>query len=524
MSAGRGRTAIGILVAVLAGAACSSTTRSQRDREARELVARVEGTSVFGPPREFVISDLPAVRATGLFPTRSPAECEVAMLAGGEDSFAARMRMLASAKHTIRIQALIFTGDEAGLRVAEVLKQKRRQGVDVRVIVDGVSNAGVQTHWMYFDLEQHGVELEGYEAFGLHLINEIPMPFAASGQDPNKRYHEKLWIVDAGTPNAQAVVGGLNIANEYFRVDPANVPRYWRDQDVAVRGAVLADLTTTFDRNFEHFKQLAADRGGVTDAAWDTTRRIFDRIGKPVFTFTLRDDLRRAVAAIEARPVALDYQPTRCRFLQSRPRLRESYIQQAYLKLLGTAKREVLIANAYFVPTPSLKLAVENAASRCVRVVLLTNGAETSDTPGMSLLGRGHYADLLAVNASARVKACRSERNRAAGVEIWEWLGKRPREAKQTQGLLHAKYAVVDRAVGLVGSYNLDPRSERLNSETAIVFEHARLSGELARLFLEQDLATSRRITATEAAVFDKPPTVMQRFKKELAGLFEDQL
>jgi cardiolipin synthase len=229
----------------------------------------------------------------------------------------------------------------------------------------------------------------------------------------------------------------------------------------------------------------------------------------------------QAVAAIEARPAVESYQQARCRVFQSRPRLRETYIQQAYLKLLGTAKREVLIANAYFVPTPSIRLAIAEAARRCVRVVVLTNGKETSDTPGMSLLGRGYYAELLAVNASSQVKACP---NKDAGIEVWEWIGKAQADAQQTQGLLHAKFAVVDREVALVGSYNLDPRSERLNSESAIVFENAALADQLARTFVERDLATSRRIGAEEAAGFEKPASVFRRLKKELAGLVESQL
>lgn len=149
-------------------AACSASSAS-RERSARELLAHAEGTSVFGPSSEFLASDLPDVRASGLFPVRSAAECEIAVLAGGEDSFGVRMDLLARARRTIRIQALIFTGDEAGLRVAEVLKQKKQQGVDVGVIVDGVSNPSLQTQWMYFDLKQHGIEVEGYEALGLQL-------------------------------------------------------------------------------------------------------------------------------------------------------------------------------------------------------------------------------------------------------------------------------------------------------------------------------------------------------------------
>ncbi|HEY5924232.1 MAG TPA: phosphatidylserine/phosphatidylglycerophosphate/cardiolipin synthase family protein [Kofleriaceae bacterium] len=509
-----------VSIALLLGIACG--TPAKRERTAQDLIKFVEGTSVFGPAKEWLASDLPDVAATGLFPTRTPSECAVAILPGGEDSFSVRMELLARAKQTIRIQALIYTGDESGLRVAEVLKQKKQQGVDVKVIIDGVNNPSLQTQWMYFDLKQHGIEVEGYEALGLQLANEIPIPLVTPLYDPalpNKRYHEKLWIIDAGTPHAEAVVGGLNIANEYFRVDPGNVPRYWRDQDVVVRGAVLADLTTTFDRNFDHFKDLKRRRGGLTDAAWTATREIMAKTGTPPITFERRDDLVRTVAQLEARKPALTWQPTQCRFLQSRPRLRESYIQQAYLKLLDSARDEVLIGNAYFVPTYSLRLAIAKAARRCVRIVLLSNGPETNDTPGMSLLGRGYYSELLAVNARAEVKACPKK----AGVEVWEWQGKASADQRQTQGLYHAKYAVVDRKVALVGSYNLDPRSERHNSETALVFEQDALAQELAKLY-ERDLSTSRQIDATEAFTFEKPESVRQRFAKDLAGLFEDQM
>jgi hypothetical protein len=43
-------------------------------------------------------------------------------------------------------------------------------------------------------------------------------------------------------------------------------------------------------------------------------------------------------------------------------------------------------------------------------------------------------------------------------------------------------------------------------------------------IFLERDLATSRRITAAEAAMFERPSTILQRFKKDLAGLVEGYL
>ncbi len=202
---------------------------------------------MLGPDAQFTGSAYPEVGLSGMFPVRAPDACEVAVLQGGEDSFAVRLQTLANAKQSIRIQALVFRGDEAGLRIAELLKQKKAAGLDVRVIVDAFSNPGLQTQWMMFDLKQHGIEVEGYEALALQWLNEVPVPLLTPHTDPNalnQRYHEKMWIVDGETPAAIAVTGGLNIGNEYFRADPWHPDKTWRDQDVVLRGAVVADLVT----------------------------------------------------------------------------------------------------------------------------------------------------------------------------------------------------------------------------------------------------------------------------------------
>jgi phosphatidylserine/phosphatidylglycerophosphate/cardiolipin synthase-like enzyme len=64
------------------------------------------------------------------------------LLRKGAESFAARIQLLDEAKKSIRIQALIFSGDEWGLYIAEILKKKKAEGLDVRIIVDAASNLG----------------------------------------------------------------------------------------------------------------------------------------------------------------------------------------------------------------------------------------------------------------------------------------------------------------------------------------------------------------------------------------------
>lgn len=92
------------------------------------------------------------------------------------------------------------------------------------------------------------------------------------------------------------------------------------------------------------------------------------------------------------------------------------------------------------------------------------------------------------------------------------------------QGTMHSKFAVFDGQRALVGSYNLDPRSEMLNSESAIVFLQPELAGRLRQKFLDEDLRYARQITAERAAGFENPADVIERFRKSLGQAFEEQL
>jgi phosphatidylserine/phosphatidylglycerophosphate/cardiolipin synthase-like enzyme len=280
-------------------------------------------------------------------------------------------------------------------------------------------------------------------------------------------------------------------------------------------------MAATFDRNFEYFVEVKKSRGIFnTNLYWDATRAILEKTGKiPVF-YSTKPELVERVATLEAREPALEFRPATCRFFQNRPQFKETYIQQAYLNLIEGARSEILIANAYFVPTPSVTEALKDAARRCVAVTLISNSPETNDLPEISMVGRGHYKDLLGVNETSHVGTCSNDK---AGIRIWEWIGQEPDEKSRSQGTMHSKFAVVDRQRSLVGSYNLDPRSQKLNSESAIVFDQTELSGQLARKILEHDLRYSRKVTTEQAAEFADPKDVIYRFRGKIGHLFEEE-
>jgi len=125
-------------------------------------------------------------------------------------------------------------------------------------------------------------------------------------------------------------------------------------------------------------------------------------------------------------------------------------IEKHYLEMLRNAKREVVIANAYFFPGYRLLREMRNAAQRGVRVVLIVQGE-----PDMAIVKVG--AQML---YNYLVKA---------GVEIYEYC-LRP---------LHGKVATMDEHWSTVGSSNLDPLSLSLNLECNLIFHDHAFNREL---------------------------------------------
>ncbi len=439
------------------------------------------------------------IGCSGIFPPHKAFENEMALLINGENSLAARLQTLNAAKTSIRIQALEFDGDESGRYISDILIRKHRdEQIPVKVITDALSNPSLKTQMMYLDLMQNGIEIEGYEVFSLQFLNDISFSLKDLSR-LDKRFHDKMWLIDAEDPaRAVAIVGGMNVGNPYFRVgEPGK--KIWRDQDAIVRGPIIQDMIKTFDRNLAYLALVRDTRAiryhGHTLNTY--TRRELEKIVKkrgvinPAAAIkeafeALKPNYLSQVKAAETRPLNIQFLPTKMRFIQSRPRFHEKYIEQAYVDLIENAHDHVTIVNAYFVPPVAITEAIKNAVRRGVKVTLLTNSPETCDLPPLTKIGRISYRGLL---AAAKIKD--------ETMRIFEWQGHQFGE-----GTIHAKFAIADSKIGIIGSYNLDPRSESLNSETVLYFENEALASELMQFIEQNDIRKSLRITTEMAEHF----------------------
>lgn len=160
-----------------------------------------------------------------------------------------------------------------------------------------------------------------------------------------------------------------------------------------------------------------------------------------------------------------------------------SRLRQRYLTALQQAKREVVLAHAYFLPDIGFMRALKRAARRGVSVTLLLAGR--SDVPFAHAATMRLYRTLL-----------------KGGVHIHEWM----------DSTLHAKAAVVDGQRLLVGSFNLDPLS-LVNLETLVEVEDAGVAAQ-ASAWLTRHLSRSRRVGLEDCA-----RTGLQRWLLDVVGL-----
>ncbi|GAA6121549.1 cardiolipin synthase ClsB [Acidovorax sp. FG27] len=344
------------------------------------------------------------------------------LLQGAGEFFDALIRDMDAALSDIQFETYIFDCTGAGSRVAEAFIRAAQRGVRVHVAVDGVGcMGGLPSPWPE-RLAEAGVQWQVYSA---------PGRFGLLWPKRWRRLHRKLCVIDG----CVLYCGGINVLDDFH--DPNHgalqAPRF--DFAVRVVGSLVAEASDTME-------QLWWRMRAVRDAR---RHRLGDALA----------DLRAASAArVAAAHEARQPQGMRAMLVLRDNVRHRSRIEQAYLRAIGTARHEIIIANAYFMPGAKLRRALVLAARRGVRVRLLL---------------QGRYEYFMQYHAARPVYGVLLE----AGVEIHEY----------SPSFLHAKVAVVD-AEGehpwaTVGSSNLDPLSMLLAREANVVVEDAAFAQDL---------------------------------------------
>jgi cardiolipin synthase len=334
----------------------------------------------------------------------------VELLRSGAEFFPRLLAAIADARASIHLETYIFELDLVGERIAGALLDAATRGVAVHVLVDAFGSAKA-VPLLRERLAAGGVRFRVFRP-GLWWRLERRLL---------RRLHRKIAVVD----DRIAFVGGINIIDDHHHpgVDGVDIgPRY--DFAVACEGPLVALIAFVVRRLW--WAVSAGDRrpGEAPPRYVEPSPPLPENMRAALL---LRDNLRH-----------------------------RRTIEHAYLEAIDSARRDILVANAYFLPGRRLRRALSDAALRGVRVRLLLQGRVEYRLQ--------HYAQQALYGELLQ-----------AGVAIHEY----------TPSFLHAKVAVIDDAWSTVGSSNIDPYSLLLAREANVaVIDRdfaAQLRGELER-------------------------------------------
>lgn len=317
-----------------------------------------------------------------------------------------------AARHSVYLETYIFAADETGRMVADALQRAASRGLTVRVLLDGYGSAKLPRHWVN-ELRVAGVEVQWFR-------REIsPFTLRRNRLRRLRRLHRKMAVMDGEV----AFVSGINIINDLPEAGDSSSPRL--DYAIRVQGAVADGIGAAMRHLWGVVSRANFHRSG-NRFRWRfaATKK---HPGTPGITLVLRDNVRH-----------------------------RRDIERAYLKAIAGAQHEAIIANAYFLPGRVFRRALEHAAQRGVRVLLLLQGKVEYRLQ--------HYATHALY-----------DRLLAAGVEIYEYQ----------PSYMHAKVAVVDGQWATVGSSNIDPFSLLLAREANLIVQNAGFAGDLRASLLD---------------------------------------
>lgn len=385
--------------------------------------------------------------------SRPAASAHVEVLARNEDAWEVRWRVLEAARARIDATYFYVKDDAHGRAFLGKLLARADAGVRVRLMLDarGQGSRDDTPHASLLPevLALHSnIEVRLYRDWG-KVLRTLPLDLrhlAASN-------HDKILLVDGRV----GIVGGRNIGSSYFtasRDDPAA----FHDLELLVESReVGAALTRAFDREFgdlanrrlrprpdrrhaalaEELRQAAL----VGDEAWRATVQAMD----------LDEDLDPDAVIDEL----LDRE-ARVRVLDKGSIARGGdAITPALLAGIEEARRSIVIANPFFVLSREARVALARARARGVEVTVVTNGprATRAAFPQAFFLRewRGILRDI-------------------PGIRLYMMAGERQ---------LHSKVFLFDEDRAIVGTYNVDPMSQDINSEVMLEVRSASLAAEL---------------------------------------------
>lgn len=445
------------------------------------------------------------------------------VLDNGAEALMARAWLADHAQHSIEVQYFIWSTDNIGILAAEALLRAAKRGVQVNVIVDDLLiDAEDKT---LIALSRHpNINIRIYNpksSVGVPLQKRV-LNIATDFRGVNQRMHNKTFIVDGKV----AITGGRNMAAEYYDY---HQEFNFRDRDALLLGEVVTTMQFSFREFWEselsvpvaqRYNGLGLMKKRVQvdeHEAIAIQQRLHDYAKSPANFST---EVHTAINEVgpTAHRMTAQIAWGKAEFISDKPGKNDSLnslsggglATTALAQVIDDAEESIVIQSPYVVLSDAALALFKRARARGVQIRINTNSlASTDNLPAFSGY-RNQRKELLGM-----------------GLEIFEY---KPDAATQRQLMqkfgtasvtlpttaLHAKTLVVDSKIAYIGTFNLDPRSENLNTEAGVIIYNE----ELARM-IEAVIEVDMQAENSWNAATDNPDNFVPVTKRGKLRVFQ---
>jgi cardiolipin synthase C len=404
------------------------------------------------------------------------------MLALGVDGFLTRVQMVNTAERTVDLQYFIFRADETGQLLTDAVLRAADRGVRVRVLIDDGETIVGDEQLVALDAHPQ-IEVRVFNPFAYRGHSKFfrALEFMLSNSRLDYRMHNKLMVVD----NAVALIGGRNIGDQYFQVDPYSQVA---DDDVFAAGPIVKELSVTFDEFWNSAIAIpvrALAKGTTSDAALAEYRKVLSEHRQQVKA----DGTDYATRVATGEPLAgmisgrLPLVWAHAQLVYDSPDKKRvdkegmvgRLMHRPVAKAVAAVQSELLMITPYFIPGDEGMQLFADLRQRNVRVRVLTNSLESANV----LVAQSGYMRyrLPLLEEGVEIHEVRSLLGNARG------SGQTAKMTRYGNYSLHAKLFVLDRRRLFIGSMNFDQRSMHLNTEIGLIIDSPELARQTAARF-----------------------------------------
>ncbi|WP_033148616.1 phosphatidylserine/phosphatidylglycerophosphate/cardiolipin synthase family protein [Prevotella sp. P6B1] len=252
---------------------------------------------------------------------------DVKLIMSGKDKFNLLFEDIRNAKSSVHLEYFNFRNDSIASLLFDILREKRKEGVEVRALFDGFGNDSNNQ-----PLKKHHLKSLRADSIDIHEYDPVRFPWV---NHIWPRDHRKIVVIDGHI----AYTGGMNVA-DYYIVGTEQVGE-WRDMHCRIEGPVVNELQEIFARIWQK-----VTKEQLQDAKY--------------FQGKEHGNMLVGIANRE-------------------PNKTNKIMRQFYINALDDAQDSIQIINPYFTLTPSIKKAIHRAIKRGVKVDILVSAK--SDIP-----------------------------------------------------------------------------------------------------------------------------------------------